>query len=96
MSRAAHPLLSRQGDKFHLVHIIPEPPTLHPWPGVYVPPDDALEREEVTAQLQADCQPAVVIGDGSTVLQQHGALGSCVVHAVQCVLFAQTSYGMDL
>eukprot|EP00878_Enallax_costatus_P012141 GHUV01012675.1.p1 GENE.GHUV01012675.1~~GHUV01012675.1.p1 ORF type:complete len:179 (+),score=37.74 GHUV01012675.1:287-823(+) len=34
------------GDKFHLVHVIPEPPTLHPWPGVYIPPDDALEREE--------------------------------------------------
>jgi hypothetical protein len=30
------------------VHVIPQPPTLHPWPGVYVPPDDDSEREEVS------------------------------------------------
>lgn len=36
----------RRGDKLHLVHVVPEPPTLHPWPGLYVPPDDALERQE--------------------------------------------------
>jgi nucleotide-binding universal stress UspA family protein len=54
--------LYRTGDKFHLVHIIPEPPTLHPWPGVYVPPDDALEREEfhdATAMVRAAFAPIV-------------------------------------
>lgn len=54
--------LYRTGDKFHLVHVIPEPPTLRPWPGVYVPPDDAAEREEfrdATAMVRAAFAPIV-------------------------------------
>ncbi|KAF6257377.1 hypothetical protein COO60DRAFT_1639995 [Scenedesmus sp. NREL 46B-D3] len=54
--------LYRTGDKFHLVHIIPEPPTLHAWPGVYVPPDDALERQEfreATAMVRTAFAPVV-------------------------------------
>jgi hypothetical protein len=31
----------------HLVHCLPEPAPLHPLPGVYVPPTDALEQQEV-------------------------------------------------
>jgi hypothetical protein len=41
------------GDKFHLIHVIPEPDTLHPWPGIYIPPDDAQEREEVGCHRKA-------------------------------------------
>jgi hypothetical protein len=38
----------RAGDKLHLVHILPEPPTMHPgWTGLYVPPGDDMERQEV-------------------------------------------------
>jgi hypothetical protein len=39
--------LFRDGDMFHLVHVLPVPDTLHKWTGVYVPPDDAEEAEEV-------------------------------------------------
>jgi hypothetical protein len=36
---------------FHLLHTIPEPDTLHQWPGVYEPLDAAKETEEVRSLM---------------------------------------------
>jgi len=35
------------GDTIHLLHVVPEPSMIHVWPGMYVPPDDNAEQEEV-------------------------------------------------
>lgn len=35
------------GDTIHLLHVVPEPSMIHVWPGMYVPPDDDAEKEEV-------------------------------------------------
>ena len=35
------------GDVVHLLHVVPEPSMIHVWPGMYVPPDDNAEQEEV-------------------------------------------------
>ena len=35
------------GDTIHLLHVVPEPSMIHVWPGMYVPPDDTAEHEEV-------------------------------------------------
>ncbi|KAA6423858.1 MAG: hypothetical protein FRX49_06428 [Trebouxia sp. A1-2] len=35
------------GDVIHLLHVVPEPSMIHVWPGMYVPPDDNAEQEEV-------------------------------------------------
>lgn len=37
----------RKGDTIHLLHVVPEPSMIHVWPGMYVPPDDDAEKEEV-------------------------------------------------
>ncbi|KAL3155908.1 hypothetical protein ABBQ32_012905 [Trebouxia sp. C0010 RCD-2024] len=37
----------RQGDTVHLLHVVPEPSMVHVWPGMYVPPDDDAEQDEV-------------------------------------------------
>lgn len=37
------------GDTFHLLHVVPEPSMIHVWPGMYVPPDDDAEQDEVVA-----------------------------------------------
>jgi nucleotide-binding universal stress UspA family protein len=37
----------RQGDLFHLLHVIPEPRMVHVWVGMYLPPDEQAELEEV-------------------------------------------------
>lgn len=43
-----HMLLKQcTGDMVHLVHVIPEPDTLHFHPGLFTPPDDAEETSEV-------------------------------------------------
>jgi hypothetical protein len=44
----------RPSDKLHLVHVLPQSPTLHSWPGVYVPPDEDNEREEVSLPVDAN------------------------------------------
>ena len=36
------------GDTVHLLHVVPEPSMVHVWPGMYVPPDDDAEQDEVT------------------------------------------------
>ena len=36
------------GDTLHLLHVVPEPSMVHVWPGMYVPPDDDAEQDEVT------------------------------------------------
>eukprot|EP00884_Botryococcus_braunii_P006838 jgi/Botrbrau1/16155/Bobra.0309s0005.1 len=36
-----------QGMCFHLLHIVEEPHMIHIWPGMYLPPDDDAEEEEV-------------------------------------------------
>ena len=33
----------------HLLHVIPEPETVHQWPGVYGPPDATKESQEASA-----------------------------------------------
>ena len=35
------------GDIVHLLHVVPEPSMIHVWPGMYVPPDDDAEQDEV-------------------------------------------------
>ena len=35
------------GDTLHLLHVVPEPSMIHVWPGMYVPPDDDAEQDEV-------------------------------------------------
>ncbi|KAL0036884.1 hypothetical protein WJX77_003501 [Trebouxia sp. C0004] len=39
--------ICRKGDVIHLLHVVPEPSMIHVWPGMYVPPDDNAEQEEV-------------------------------------------------
>lgn len=38
----------RKGDTIHLLHVVPEPSMIHVWPGMYVPPDDDAEQDEVS------------------------------------------------
>lgn len=35
----------------HLLHVVPEPSMIHVWPGMYVPPDDDAEQDEVTLYI---------------------------------------------
>ncbi|KAK2076886.1 hypothetical protein QBZ16_005114 [Prototheca wickerhamii] len=37
----------KQGDVFHLLHVVPEPTMVHIWGGVYVPPDESAELQEI-------------------------------------------------
>ncbi|KAL6770331.1 hypothetical protein ACKKBG_A34530 [Auxenochlorella protothecoides x Auxenochlorella symbiontica] len=37
----------RHGDVFHLLHVVPEPTMVHIWGGVYVPPDESAELQEI-------------------------------------------------
>lgn len=39
------------GDTLHLLHVVPEPSMVHVWPGMYVPPDDDAEQDEVTLHI---------------------------------------------
>lgn len=41
------PGIVHAGDVVHLLHVVPEPSMIHVWPGMYVPPDDNAEQEEV-------------------------------------------------
>ncbi len=45
------PGLVHAGDVIHLLHVVPEPSMIHVWPGMYVPPDDNAEQEEVQHSL---------------------------------------------
>ncbi|DBB03643.1 TPA: hypothetical protein ACH3X3_010973 [Trebouxia sp. C0006] len=44
---SVQPGLVYAGDVVHLLHVVPEPSMIHVWPGMYVPPDDNAEQEEV-------------------------------------------------
>ena len=44
---SVQPGLVCAGDVVHLLHVVPEPSMIHVWPGMYVPPDDNAEQEEV-------------------------------------------------
>ncbi len=44
---SVQPGLVHAGDVVHLLHVVPEPSMIHVWPGMYVPPDDNAEQEEV-------------------------------------------------
>ncbi len=44
---SVQPGLVYVGDVVHLLHVVPEPSMIHVWPGMYVPPDDNAEQEEV-------------------------------------------------
>jgi len=44
---SVQPGLMHTGDVVHLLHVVPEPSMIHVWPGMYVPPDDNVEQEEV-------------------------------------------------
>ena len=39
--------VAREGDVFHVCHCVPEPASLHVFPGMYLPPDSDAEEEEV-------------------------------------------------
>lgn len=64
--RSVNVCLRCTGDTFHLLHVVPEPSMIHVWPGMYVPPDDDAEQDEVLTpsfcpqgcllKLQPDCQ----------------------------------------
>ena len=38
----------------HLLHVVPEPSMIHVWPGMYVPPDDDAEQDEVGTSRQGN------------------------------------------
>ena len=44
------------GDTVHLLHVVPEPSMVHVWPGMYVPPDDDAEQDEVTLCTETSSQ----------------------------------------
>ena len=49
------------GDTVHLLHVVPEPIMIHVWPGMYVPPDDDAEKDEVTVPEDAHCRAVLLM-----------------------------------
>lgn len=61
------------------LHVVPEPTMVHIWGGVYVPPDESAELQEVTEE---GCGRGRLLGEGSRWSGSEGVIGHLATPAV--------------